>query len=255
MILQKSRKKLKVYTSNKKLIKDITIWFFSIFGFQFLSLNQFLRVQKTYHFQNLVTETYHSLIPRLREFQNAQLILNFHFLQVATFSSPKAQGSVLWSRSQSETPKLHIRFCSENRWFPVFCHNLESPEFSRSAVIIYISRSSKIFFTNYRFDFYHRWLNKKLPTMKRIWKKTLWISSLHQNNENRKFPKMLRIKFHYSIRNHVSPKLQIWDMSLRSHLKTLRFYSSSRRQSLFDFDRCTKTPLVGNIRKCFEFMV
>ena len=61
--------------------------------------------KKQLYFENISSGTYRSVIPTSREYQKAQLVLNFP--EVATPFSPKIHGSFLSSRSQSKAFYLY----------------------------------------------------------------------------------------------------------------------------------------------------
>ena len=87
----KKRTKLEVYRFVEKLNIDVKNWtFFTVLGYKFLSLSQFLWGQKIqYYFDTASPGTCRSVFPTLRQYQKGQLVLNFP--DVATHSSPKIQ--------------------------------------------------------------------------------------------------------------------------------------------------------------------
>ena len=64
-----------------------------------------------------------------RERREAQLVLKF--LEVSTHISPKIQGSIDYSRSQSEAFPLYKRFPLESLWFSSFRPNPDIPKTSK----------------------------------------------------------------------------------------------------------------------------
>ena len=89
--------------------------------------------------------TCHSVIPRLREYREAQLVSNF--FNVATPFSPKIQDWILSFRSQPELFYLQKSSTLKNRWFCVLCHNPHSPKLLENAIIIDKCRYSNWIFS------------------------------------------------------------------------------------------------------------
>ena len=91
---QKSRRKVKSLKIGQKIqLKKVTIRIFFQFLGEFFSSPQIPRHRKMQcYFKNISTRTCCSVIPRLTEYREAQLVLNF--LYVATHLSPRMQGSI-----------------------------------------------------------------------------------------------------------------------------------------------------------------
>ena len=79
----------------------------------------------------LSARTYRSVIPHMRECQRAQLVLNF--LEVATLCSPKKQGSIFSSKSQSKAFNLWQTIPFKNCWFYSLHQNLAGPKIPKGS--------------------------------------------------------------------------------------------------------------------------
>ena len=96
----KNRKISKINDSAKQnWLKMWIIEIFSVFVHQFFRCSSFPGF-KTTHLEKTSTGTCRRVIPRLREHQKEELVLNF--LHVPTLFFPKVQCSIISSRSQSE---------------------------------------------------------------------------------------------------------------------------------------------------------
>ena len=85
--------------------------------------------------RKISTATCRSVIPRLREYREAQLILNF--LNVATQFSPRMQGSIFSFRPPSEAIYLLKSTDLNNRLFCALRHNPHRPKIPKNAITIH----------------------------------------------------------------------------------------------------------------------
>ena len=132
--------------------------------------------------------TWRCVIPVLREYRKAQLILNF--LYVATHFPPRLRGWIHSFSFQSETFYLQRSNTLKNRWFCVLRHNPHGPEILKNAIIIDLVIQS---------DFSQQllvWVHQSKPQLKPLvllsttWSKNLWYWSSHQNLDSPKFPEI-----------------------------------------------------------------
>ena len=91
-------------------------------------------------FEKTSTGLCHSVILRLWEYQEAQLVLNFFY--VAHHFSPKKQDSVLSFRSQPEIFYRWKSYTWDNWWFCFLGHNPHSPKILKNAIKSDICRYS-----------------------------------------------------------------------------------------------------------------
>ena len=99
------------------------------------------------YFENTSTGTCRSVIPRLREHQKAQLLLNF--LNVATHFCPIKHSSIFHSGSILLETKVFL----ENGWFCVLRHNSHSLKILKNVFFLYILLPKLSFLSKCKFQF------------------------------------------------------------------------------------------------------
>ena len=138
----------------KKLIKDVKNFFFKLWVFVFFAT---LVYNGSFFLKLLLLK--HVVLPRLKEYQKVQLVVNSLMFQLFFLQDLKAQlfHLDLNQKPCKNTRILHQKFCALH-------HSSNGPRFPKSAIIIDTCRYLAVFLSNYWFDFYHRVQNQKFHT-------------------------------------------------------------------------------------------